>query len=76
VPEMKNLDDFEAFLDAVVDQNWRVHKLTDAGATVNRTADVRESPQKINVVEKGVAEAFSGSREVGPGVFEDALEIG
>jgi hypothetical protein len=38
-----------------------VYKLTDAGATLNRTADVRELLQKIGVVEKGVAEAIGGS---------------
>ena len=73
---MQNLNDPGAFLDAVVDQDWCVHKLPDSGAAVNRTADVRESLQKINVVKKGVAEAFSGGRKVGPRVFEDVLEIG
>jgi hypothetical protein len=36
----------------------------------------REALQKIDVVEKGVAETFSGGGKVGPGIFEDVLEIG
>jgi hypothetical protein len=27
-------------------------------------------------VEKGVAETFSGGGKVGPGIFEDVLEVG
>ena len=76
MPEMENLDDSGALLDSVVDQDWRVYKLADTGAVVNRTADVRELLQEIGVVEKGVAEAIGGSRKVNPGVFEDVLEIG
>jgi hypothetical protein len=53
-----------------------VHDLTDTGVTGYRAADVGEALQEIDVVENGVAEAFSGRGEVGPGILEDRLEVG
>ena len=76
MPEMQNLYQVGAFLDAIVDQDWRMHELTDAGTPGHWTADVGEVLQKANVVENGVAKSFGGSRKVGPRVFEDGLEIG
>jgi len=43
MPEMKNLDEIRGFIDLVVDQDWGVYKLADAGPSVHRTADVREA---------------------------------
>ena len=43
MPEMKNLDEVRGFIDLVVDQDWGVYELADAGPSVHRTADVREA---------------------------------
>ena len=43
MPEMKNLDEIRGFIDLVVDQDWGVYKLADAGPSFHRTADVREA---------------------------------
>jgi len=43
MPEMKNLDEIRGFIDLVVDQDWGVYKLADAGPSVHRTADVGEA---------------------------------
>jgi hypothetical protein len=73
---MQNLYDVGSFLDAVVDQDRRMHELADAMPPGDRTADVGQVSQKTGVVENGVAELFGGLREVDPRVFEDILEIG
>jgi hypothetical protein len=73
---MQNLYDVGAFLDAVVDQDWCMHELTDARTASHRTADVRKVSQETDVVENSVAEPLRGRREVDPGVIEDVLEIG
>ena len=63
-------------MDAAVDQDRCVNELPNAGGTFHRAADIGEALQKIDVVEKSVAEAFRSRRKVDPGLFEDVLEIG
>lgn len=50
MPEMENFDHSGDSVDTVVDQDWSVHKLADVAATLNRTADVREFLQEIDVI--------------------------
>lgn len=73
---MQDLNHVRAFLNSVVDQDRCVDKLANARFASHRTADIREALQKLDVIEKGVAELFSGRRKVSPGIFEDVLEIG
>jgi hypothetical protein len=75
MPEMQNLNEITAFVDAVVDQDGCVHELTNAGAAGNRAADVGKVLQKIHVIQKSVAETFRGGGKVGPGIFEDVLQV-
>ena len=75
MPEVQNLDHIGAFLDAVVNQDWSMDKLAHAGAPGYRAADVWKRLQQIDMVEDGIAKAFSVRREVGSGVFEDVLEV-
>ena len=75
MPEVKNLDDIGAFLNPVVNEDWRMNQLANAGSTCHGAADIRKGPQQADMVQKGIAEPFSGGRKVDPGIFEDALEI-
>jgi hypothetical protein len=73
---MEDLHDIWAFVDAIVDQDRRVYQLPDTGPPDNRASDVGVTLQELDVVEKGISEALSSRRKVGPRVFEDLLEIG
>jgi len=73
---MQNLYDVGAFLDAIVDRDWRMHELTNAGTPGDRTANIGEVPQKSDMFENGGAEPLRSRRKVVPGVFEDVLKIG
>ena len=72
---MQDLDYIGAFPDAVVNQNWSMNKLAHAWAPGYRAADVWKRLQQVDMVQYGVAKAFSGRREVGPRVFENVLEV-
>ena len=51
-------------------------ELAYAVASGYRAADVWERLQQVDMAEDGIAEWFSVRRKVGPGVFEDVLEVG
>ena len=65
---MKHFDHIRVLSNAIVNQNRRVHELSDAWIILHRTADVGEISQKLNMIEKRVPEAFGRVREILPGV--------
>ena len=72
---MEDFDHVWAFLDPIVNQDRRMHQLADTGTVFDRAANVRKALEKIDVIEKGVAEAFRRSRKVDPRIIEDFLEV-
>ncbi len=75
VAEVKNLYEVWGFVHTVVDQDRGVHQLAHTGTPRDRTTDVGEAFQEINVVQYGVAEPFGGRGKVSPRVREDFLKI-
>jgi hypothetical protein len=75
VPEVKNLHEVRGFIYAVVDQDWGMHELANAGTPGYRTADVGKGSEEIHVVQDGATEPFSGRWEVVPRITEDFLKV-
>ena len=73
---MEDVNEVRAFVDAVVNQDRRMHKLTDIGTACHWAANVGKVLKKIYVIEKGGAEAFRRGRKVDPRIMEDFLEVG
>jgi hypothetical protein len=76
VPKVKNLHDPRVFMNSVVNQDRRMDKLTDTGPARNRTPNIGERLQQIDVVKNVVSEAFSSRRKVEPRVLDYFFEIG
>ncbi len=72
---MENLHHIRVFADTVVNQDGTMGELTHAVTPGHRAADIWERLQQIDMVEDGITKAFSVRRKVGPGVFEDVLEV-
>jgi hypothetical protein len=76
MPEMQDLHNAEIFPNPVEDKNGGMDKLADAKPTGDWAANIGESSQNIEMVEEGVPKALGGSWKIGPGIFDDALELG
>jgi hypothetical protein len=51
---MEHLSSLPIFMDAIVNAKWTVKDFANAGPSRHRRADVRESSQKIYVIQKRV----------------------
>jgi hypothetical protein len=51
-------------------------KLANAKPTGHWAANIGEGSQNIEMVEEGVPKALSSGWKIGPGIFDDALELG
>lgn len=60
---------------AVVDVQWRMLKPVDAGATMNRRAEIWKVFQQVNMIEESVGKPFTGSRMILPRPTHDLLEV-
>jgi hypothetical protein len=52
-----------------------MHEQPHIVPSVHRPADVRESPQQLDVIQDGVSEPFGGGRKIGPGIGQNFLKI-
>jgi hypothetical protein len=52
-----------------------MYQLAHSRTPLNQAADVRETLEKLNMIEYGVAEPLSAGGKVGPGIGEDSLKI-
>ena len=75
VLEMENFHEVWRSVHAVIDHNRRMHQLAYTRASLNPATDIRETFEKLNMVQYGVAEPLGAGGEVSPRVGEDSLEI-
>jgi hypothetical protein len=75
VPEVQNFNEVRRFVDAVINQYWRVNQLADAGATNHWGPNVRKTLEKIDVIEDCGTESLSILGKPRPGVAKDFLKI-
>ena len=75
MPKMENLDEVTGFVNPIVDQDRSVHEKANALEPIDRAADVRIAPQKIDVVQDGLAESFGSRRKIIPRVGQDVFKI-
>ncbi len=76
MPEVEDLDDLSVLLQLIVDPDRSVQDFSYAGSLCNRRPHVREAPEQIDVIQKGVSESLRSSRVVGADVVQEDLEIG
>ena len=74
--KMENFHKVWGFVHAVVDENRGMDKLANAKPTGHWAANIGEGSQNIEMVEEGVPKALSSGWKIGPGIFDDALELG
>ena len=66
---MQNLDQLFDVIHPVVNQDRRMHQLTDPCPSFEWAADVGKPLQQFDVIEKGVSESLGGTWEIHPGVI-------
>ena len=64
MPEMQDLYKFAIVGYPIVDENRGMNQLADSRKIGDRTADIREASEQVNVIEKSKAEAFGRPWEV------------
>ena len=73
--KMENFDKVRGFVHAVIDKNRGMHQLAHSWTPLNQATDVRETFEKLNMIEYGVAEPLGAGGKVGPRIGEDSLKI-
>jgi len=53
-----------------------MHQLADPRASLNPATDIRETFEKLNVVQDGVAEPLGAGGKVSTIISEDSLKVG
>ena len=72
---MENFHKVRGFAHSVIDQNWGVHQLAHPWASFNQAADIRETLEKLDMIEYSVAKPVGAGGKGGPGVGEYFLEV-
>ena len=75
MPKMENFHKVRGFAYAVIDQNRGMHQLAYPWAPLNQAANIRETFEKLNMIEYGVAKPLGAGGKGGLGVGEYSLEI-
>ena len=75
MPKVENLNQAPRVVDAVIDDNRRMHKLPDVREAFDRRTNVWKPRKKLGVIEQRVAELLRRVGEVRPGVGEDLFKI-
>jgi len=73
--KMENFHKVWGFVHAVINQNRGMHQLAHPRTPFHQATDIRETFEKLNMVQYGVAEPLGAGGEVSPRVGEDSLEI-
>jgi hypothetical protein len=73
--EMENFNQSWGIIDAVVDEDRRMHQLPNVGPSLYRATDKREPLEDLNVVQNSLAKALGTEGKGGPGIREDIFEI-
>jgi len=76
MPEVQDLHNVGIFPNPVIDDNRGVDKLADTKPTGYGAANIGEGSQNIEMVEEGVPKALSSGWKIGPGILDDALDLG
>jgi hypothetical protein len=66
---MQNFDQLSDIIHPVVNQDRRMHQLTDSGSSFDWAANIGKPLQQIDVIEKGASESLGGIWEIHPGVI-------
>jgi hypothetical protein len=69
--KMENFDKVWGFVHAVIDQNRGMHQLAHPRTLFNQATDIRETFEKLHMVQDGVAKPFGAGGKVGPRIGED-----
>jgi hypothetical protein len=75
-PKMKDLDQAQPFVNAIINQDRRMRELPHTGAMRHWAADLWKAPQYFQMVQKGIPKSFCEIGEIGPEVCKDFFEIG
>ncbi len=75
MPEVQNLHVIGRFVDAVINQYWRVDQLADTGATRHCWPKVWKALQELDAIQDRVAKPPSVSGMRGPGIGENFFKI-
>jgi len=75
MPKVENLNVIRRFVDAVINQYWRVNQLANAWASHHWGSDVRKALQKMNVIQDRLTESLGILGEQRPGICEDFFKI-
>ena len=71
--KMENFHEVWGFAYAVIDQNRGMHQLANPWAPLNQAADIRETSEKLNMIEYGVAKPLGAGGKGGPRIGEYSL---
>ena len=71
--KMKNFHKVWRFVNAVIDQNRGMHQLAHPWAPIDQAADKRETLEKLDMIEYGVAKPLGAGGKSGPGVGKYSL---
>jgi hypothetical protein len=75
VPEVHDFQSLSFLVDAVIDTHRRVEDGAHSARFPGGDADMRESTERLRVIQQGIAEAGCGDRIVRGNVLEDVEEI-
>jgi hypothetical protein len=75
MPKVENLNQAPRVVNAVIDDNRRMHKLPDGREAFDRCTYVWKPRKKIGVIQQSVAELLRGVGEVRPGIGQDLFKV-
>ena len=76
IPEVKNFHELRGVINAVIDQDRRMHQLAHPRPCLNAATDVRETFEKLDVVQDGIAKPLGSGGKVNLRISEDFLKVG
>jgi hypothetical protein len=75
MPEVQNLDLSVFRQNSIVHVQWRMLKASDVGVTADRRAEIREVLQHVDMIEKAISKALSGSWMMLPRPIHDLFQV-